>query len=72
MVDGQRRFEVKEDECVGCNLCVTVCPVPDCISLRDLAPGEVDARTGKTVAAQHADWTTHPNNPMRNPEPSAA
>jgi dihydropyrimidine dehydrogenase (NAD+) subunit PreA len=57
---------------VGCNLCVTVCPVPDCISLRDLAPGEVDARTGKTVAATHADWTTHPNNPMRNPAPSAA
>jgi dihydropyrimidine dehydrogenase (NAD+) subunit PreA len=72
MVDGKRRFEVKEDECVGCNLCVTVCPVPDCISLRDLAPGEVDARTGKAVAATHADWTTHPNNPMRNPAPSAA
>lgn len=63
--DGKRHFEVKEDECVGCNLCVLVCPVPDCITLRDLVPGEVDLRTGKTVSAVHADWTTHPNNPSR-------
>lgn len=63
--DGKRHFEVKEDECVGCNLCVLVCPVPECITLRDLLPGEVDLRTGKTVSAVHADWTTHPNNPSR-------
>jgi len=63
--DGKRHFEVKEDECVGCNLCVVVCPVPECITLRDLAPGDKDLRTGKTVSANHADWTTHPNNPMR-------
>jgi dihydropyrimidine dehydrogenase (NAD+) subunit PreA len=63
--DGKRHFEVKNDECVGCNLCVVVCPVPQCITLRDLAPGELDERTGKTVQATHADWTSHPNNPMR-------
>jgi len=63
--DGKRFFEVKEDECVGCNLCVVVCPVPECISLRDLAPGEIDLRTGKVVSAEHADWTGHVNNPMR-------
>ncbi len=63
--DGKRHFEVKEDECVGCNLCVTVCPVPDTISMRDLAVGEMDLRTGKPVSGVHADWTTHPNNPMR-------
>ena len=63
--DGRRHFEVKDDECVGCNLCVTVCPVPDCITLRTLAPGEVDARTGQTVTAAPANWTQHPNNPMR-------
>ena len=63
--DGKRHFEVKEDECVGCNLCTLVCPVPDCITLRTVAPGEVDLRTGKTVQATHADWTTHPNNPGR-------
>ena len=63
--DGQRHFEVKDDECVGCNLCVTVCPVPDCITLHELQAGEVDARTGLTVSGTVADWTTHPNNPMR-------
>ncbi len=63
--DGKRHFEVKDDECVGCNLCVTVCPVVDCITLRDLSPGEMDERTGKPVQAAHGDWTSHPNNPMR-------
>ena len=63
--DGKRHFEVKEDECVGCNLCTLVCPVPDCITLRTVAPGEVDVRTGKVVSSEHADWTTHPNNPGR-------
>jgi dihydropyrimidine dehydrogenase (NAD+) subunit PreA len=63
--DGRRHFEVKEEECVGCNLCVVVCPVPECITLRQLAPGEVDARTGVAVRAETANWTAHPNNPMR-------
>lgn len=63
--DGKRHFEVKEDECVGCNLCTLVCPVPDCITLRTVAPGEIDLRTGKTVQVTHADWTTHANNPAR-------
>jgi dihydropyrimidine dehydrogenase (NAD+) subunit PreA len=63
--DGKRHFEVKEDECVGCNLCALVCPVPECISLRDLAPGEKDLRTEQVVSEQYANWTTHPNNPMR-------
>lgn len=63
--DGKRHFEVIEEECVGCNLCVNVCPVPECITMRDLAPGEIDRRTGLPVKAEPADWTTHPNNPMR-------
>ena len=63
--DGKRHFEVKEEECVGCNLCTLVCPVPECITLRHLAPGEKDLRTGLFVSDKHADWTTHPNNPMR-------
>jgi dihydropyrimidine dehydrogenase (NAD+) subunit PreA len=63
--NGRRHFEVKEEECVGCNLCVNVCPVPDCITLRDLAPGEVDRRTGRAVSAARLDWTMHPNNPLR-------
>ena len=44
-----RVFEVKDDECVACNLCVNVCPVEDCITMVALAPGTVDARTGKVV-----------------------
>jgi hypothetical protein len=28
------------------------------------------AGMGKTVAAAHADWTTHPNNPARTTEPA--
>lgn len=65
MKDGERHFEVIEEECVGCNLCVSICPVPSCISMRSLAPGEVDKRTGKVVSGDYANWTTHPNNPMR-------
>ncbi|MBU0917622.1 NAD-dependent dihydropyrimidine dehydrogenase subunit PreA [Aquabacterium parvum] len=62
--DGVRHFEVKEEECVGCNLCVSVCPVESCITMRDLAPGEIDARTGEPVLAEPLNWTQHPNNPM--------
>jgi len=65
LVDGARKFEVIESECVGCNLCVTVCPVPECITMRTLEIGDIDLRTHKKVQAGHADWTTHPNNPMR-------
>lgn len=63
--DGQRHFEVNEAECVGCNLCTLVCPVPECITLRTLAPGEIDQRTGQPVSATPVNWTQHPNNPMR-------
>jgi dihydropyrimidine dehydrogenase (NAD+) subunit PreA len=64
MVDGARHFEVKEEECVGCNLCVNVCPVEGCITMEPLAAGAIDRRTGKPVDPVHANWTTHPNNPM--------
>ena len=63
--NGQRWFEVIESECVGCNLCTSVCPVPQCISMRALAPGEIDQRTGQPVPAEALPWTAHPNNPMR-------
>jgi dihydropyrimidine dehydrogenase (NAD+) subunit PreA len=59
-----RVFEVIDEECVACNLCIDVCPVEDCITMEELQPGMVDARTGKTVSADYANWTTHPNNPM--------
>ena len=57
-----RVFEVMDDECVACNLCVDVCPVEDCITMVTLEKGMVDARTGRTVG-DYANWTTHPNNP---------
>jgi dihydropyrimidine dehydrogenase (NAD+) subunit PreA len=59
----ERVFTVKDEDCVACNLCVNVCPVEGCITMEALAPGSVDPRTGHVVAGQHADWTTHPNNP---------
>ncbi len=62
--DGKRHFEIKEDECVGCNLCVNVCPVPQCITMRPLPPGEMDTRTRQPVQAGHQPWTQHPNNPV--------
>ena len=61
-VNGKRRFVVNEAECVGCNLCVLVCPVEDCITLVHKTAG-VDPRTGLDYGRPPADWTTHPNNP---------
>ena len=58
-----RVFEVQNDECVACNLCVVTCPVENCITMVQQAPGEIDERTGKVVEAEYANWTTHPNNP---------
>ena len=65
-VNGARHFEVIDAECVGCNLCVSVCPVVDCITMERLTGG-VDTRTGRAIDETKQDWTTHPNNPMRRP-----
>ena len=67
MVDGARRFEVIDEECVGCNLCVSVCPIDNCISMEQLTTG-TDPRTGAAITEQKLQWTAHPNNPMRNSE----
>src|SRR5262249_22125394 len=53
-VDGRRSYRVIDAECVGCNLCQHVCPVPGCITM-------VEVDTGKP----YLNWTHHPNNPMR-------
>ena len=57
-----RVFTVMDDECVACNLCVNVCPVDNCITMKTLPLGAMDERTGRKVA-EYANWTTHPNNP---------
>ena len=51
--DGKRHFEVVEEECVGCNLCLHVCPVDGCIEMVRVDDGS------------YRNWTTHPNNPLR-------
>ncbi len=69
-INGKRHFEVIDEECVGCNLCVAVCPVENCITLEHLTEG-VDPRTGKAITPDYGNWTTHENNPMRvQPEPA--
>ncbi len=64
-----RVFEVKDDECVACNLCVNVCPVEDCITME-----RITAATDPQSAAPatgYRNWTQHPNNPMAKlPEPA--
>lgn len=57
-----RRFRIKDEECVACNMCVNVCPVEGCITMRTLQPGEIDERTGEQVPAEPGTWLTHPNN----------
>ncbi len=66
-VDGERKFVVKDEECVGCNLCVGVCPIEDCITMKQMTEG-VDPRTGQEINPEHGDWTSHPNNPLREEE----
>ncbi len=51
-LDGKRRYEVIDAECVGCNLCQHVCPVTGCIAM-------VEVETGLPVL----DWNHDPRNP---------
>ena len=62
-MSADRVFTVKDEECVACNLCIDVCPVERCITMRELPLGALDERTGRKVEP-YANWTTHPNNPM--------
>ncbi|MBV8668099.1 MAG: NAD-dependent dihydropyrimidine dehydrogenase subunit PreA [Candidatus Eremiobacteraeota bacterium] len=52
--DGRRRYEVIDAECVGCNLCLHVCPVDGCITM------EPQPMSGPKIT-----WNEHPNNPLR-------
>jgi dihydropyrimidine dehydrogenase (NAD+) subunit PreA len=37
---GARVPFVHEEECVGCNLCQLVCPVPGCITMKEVPTGQ--------------------------------
>jgi dihydropyrimidine dehydrogenase (NAD+) subunit PreA len=49
--DTGRKFTVIDGECVGCNLCQHICPVPDCITMT-----EVDNNL------PYVTWPNHPKN----------
>ena len=66
VIGAARGFEVIDEECVGCNLCVSVCPVDDCISMEQISG--IDARTKAPIPDKYANWTTHPNNPSASKE----
>jgi dihydropyrimidine dehydrogenase (NAD+) subunit PreA len=51
---GKRVYSVIDEECVGCNLCMHVCPVEGCITMKRVDDGQA-----------YQNWTQHPNNPMR-------
>lgn len=50
--NGTRKYEVKKEECVGCNLCEITCPVEGCITM-------VKHDSGKP----YMNWTQDPRNP---------
>jgi dihydropyrimidine dehydrogenase (NAD+) subunit PreA len=50
--NGTRRYEVIDKECVGCNLCMLVCPVENCITMEKVDNGR-----------SYMPWTEDPRNP---------
>jgi dihydropyrimidine dehydrogenase (NAD+) subunit PreA len=36
---GQKIPQILEEKCVGCNLCMLVCPVQGCITMREVPTG---------------------------------
>jgi len=61
----ERIPRVDEDECVGCNLCSLVCPVPECISMErretGLPPESWEQRVAKGKVAEEVAVTGNPN-----------
>jgi dihydropyrimidine dehydrogenase (NAD+) subunit PreA len=60
--DGKRHFEVMDDECVACNLCVEVCPVDNCITMERQTAG-VDPRTGRKIEPSLCELDDPPQQP---------
>lgn len=38
--NGSNYYEIKEETCVGCNMCSIVCPVEGCITMLDKTNGK--------------------------------
>ena len=51
--DGQRHYEVKVDDCIGCNLCMHACPVENCITMHAVDNGKPPMT-----------WAQDPRNPQ--------
>ena len=58
-------IEVIDAECVGCNLCMHVCPVENCITMVQLTERRRPAH--RRAGDRLPNWTQHPNNPMAKP-----
>lgn len=52
--DGSNRFEVIDDNCVGCNLCEITCPVRGCITMEE-----------RDTDKPYMNWTQDSRNPYR-------
>jgi dihydropyrimidine dehydrogenase (NAD+) subunit PreA len=53
---GERRYEVVDADCVGCNLCAHVCPVESCIAMLPVDNGR-----------PYMTWREDPRNPQSLP-----
>ena len=42
---------IDADECIGCNLCQLVCPVPDCITMKEIPNPAGEQTWNQRVAA---------------------
>jgi dihydropyrimidine dehydrogenase (NAD+) subunit PreA len=52
--DGKERmYTIKEQECVGCNLCMHICPVESCITMKSIDSDR-----------PYMNWQQDPRNPM--------
>ncbi len=47
---------ILDEECVGCNLCALVCPVEDCITMREVDTGMQPITWNERMRQQAASW----------------
>jgi dihydropyrimidine dehydrogenase (NAD+) subunit PreA len=61
----ERIPRVDVDECVGCNLCSLVCPVPECITMERVETGlpfeSWEQRVAKGKVVEEVAVTGNPN-----------